>query len=79
MKMSKNLKHHNDNTREVHFEKTEFYYTKKDEGTCLEQCMVHNDGTMIGSAACSDCIYNKGCHDIKNYIICRRLTKAITK
>jgi len=76
--MYKDLRHKDyDNTRQVLFEKKQVYYYKQlNTGQCFENCKVYNAATMIGSHACSECVFCKG-FDIKEaYIICSRLNKA---
>jgi hypothetical protein len=82
--MGKDLsEYYNDDTREVLFEKQQVYYYKQGESeqflgmiACLEQCLVINGETMIGSGACCDCKHNKGFNEDSGFIICSRLNEA---
>lgn len=61
---------------EKHYFETNGFYT------CTQECMVLNDGTMIGSVACQSCEFNKEIEETDRYtspkwIKCSRIKEAV--
>jgi len=89
--MGKDLTKHNENTREVLFEKHEHYYYKFHHtsrgyglkalltpgGICMEDCTIKH--VRIGSGSCKECIFNKAFDSEKHFVICTRIKDAIKK
>lgn len=58
-----------------------YYYDYNEYGACTEECMVHNNDTMIGSVSCRKdceyCIEHDGHHG--EWLICKRIKDATNK
>ena len=59
-----------------------YLFNEDQHGSCLEQCNVLNDGTMIGSVKCQECKYciskDEACEFTGSveWIVCSRIDEA---
>jgi len=60
-----------------------YYYNTSgfNNDTCVEECMIKNNGVMIGSVMCQNCFFCKDHSDeddlFNNWIKCSRINEAI--